>query len=139
MSLNNPQPPRPGADEPVRTVLRLIGAFAAPVILYLLAWELVARFILPGMGEGGHGFAINLFSVLIPFAGVLVSVYLAGIKAGRLLGGGVLTVFFLYLYVSSGVALTWLPVLLTLGGVVLGVVVARFCPTMKPDLGAVFG
>lgn len=137
--MNTPQSPRPGADEPVRTVLRLIGAFAAPVLIYLVVWELVARLVLPGVAEGGRTFVINLFSVLIPFAGVLVSVYLAGIKAGRLLGGGVMTVFFLYLYVSSGVAFTWLPVLLTLGGVVLAVVAARFCPTMKPDLSAAFG
>ncbi|NRB58154.1 MAG: hypothetical protein HRU39_19620, partial [Salinicola sp.] len=105
----------------------------------LVAWELVARLILPGVAEGGREFVINLFSVLIPFVGVLASVYLAGTRAGRLLGGGVMTVFFLYLYVSSGVVFSWLPVALTLGGVVLAVAVARYCPTMKPDLGDAFG
>lgn len=137
--MNTPQRQKPGADEPTRTVLRLIGSFAAPVVIYLVVWELVARLILPGVGAGGRDFVVNLFSVLIPFAGVLVSVFLVGLKAGRLLGGGVMMVFFLYLYVSSGVAFTWLPVLLTLAGVILAVVVARFCPTMKPDLSGAFG
>ena len=137
--MNTPQPHKPGADEPVRTVLRLIGSFAAPVLVYLVAWELVARLILPGVAASGREFVINLFSVLIPFAGVLLSVYLAGIKAGRLMGGGVMAVFFLYLYVSSGVVFSWLPVALTLGGILLAVVVARYCPTMKPDLGGAFG
>lgn len=137
--MNTPQPPKPGADEPIRTMLRLIGSFAAPVVIYLVVWEVVARLILPSVAEAGRSFVINLFSVLIPCAGVLVSVYLAGIKAGRLLGGGVMTVFFLYLYVSSGVVFSWLPVLLTLGGVALAVVLARFCPTMKPDLSGTFG
>ncbi|MGM8932417.1 hypothetical protein [Salinicola halophyticus] len=135
----SPQSSKPGADEPTRTVMRLIGSFAAPVVIYLVAWELVARLILPGVAASGREFVINLFSVLIPFAGVLVSVYLAGIKAGRLMGGGVMAVFFLYLYVSSGVAFSWLPVALTLGGIALAVVVARYCPTMKPDLGGAFG
>ena len=31
------------------------------------------------------------------------------------------------------------PVALTLGGILLAVVVARYCPTMKPDLGGAFG
>jgi len=137
--MKTPHPPKPGADEPTRTVLRLIGSFAAPVVVYLVAWELVARLILPGVTGGGREFVINLFSVLIPFVGVLVSVYLAGIKAGRLMGGGVMTIFFLYLYISSNIVFSWLPVALTLGGVVLAVVVARYCPTLKPDLGGAFG
>jgi len=137
--MSTPQSPKPGADEPIRTLLRLIGSFAAPVVVYLVVWEVVARLVLPNVAESGRSFAINLFSVLIPCAGVLVSVYLAGIKAGRLLGGGVMSVFFLYLYVSSGVAFSWLPVLLTLGGVALAVVLARYCPTMKPDLSGAFG
>ncbi|WP_251977607.1 hypothetical protein [Salinicola avicenniae] len=138
MSLNNPQSPKPGADEPVRTVLRLIGAFAAPVVIYLVAWELIARLILPGV-DSGRAFVISLASVLVPFFGVLVSVYLIGVRAGRLLGGGVMVVFFLYLYLSSGVMFTWQPVVETLGGVALAVVAARFCPTLKPDLSGAFG
>ncbi|WP_129591296.1 hypothetical protein [Salinicola tamaricis] len=137
--MQTPQPPKPGADEPVRTVSRLIGAFAAPVLIYLVVWELAARLLLPGVAASGREFVINLCSVLIPCLGVLVSVYLAGVRAGRLLGGGVMSLFFLYLYVSSGVAFSWLPVLLTLGGVALALVLARFCPTLKPDLGDLFG
>lgn len=137
--MNTPQRPKPVADDPTRTVLRLIGSFCAPVLVYLVAWELVARIVLPSVGGGSREFVINLFSVLIPFLGVLASVYLAGIKAGRLLGGGVMTVFFLYLYVSSSVVFSWLPVALTLGGVAIAVVVARYCPTMKPDLSGNFG
>lgn len=137
--MNLPQRPKPGADEPTRTVLRLIGSFAAPAVLYLVAWELVAQLALPDIAAGGREFVINLFSVLIPFAGVLASVYLAGVRIGRLLGGGVMTVFFLYLFLSSGVAFSWLPILLTLAGIALALVAARFCPIMKPDLSGVFG
>ncbi|OLO05145.1 hypothetical protein [Salinicola socius] len=137
--MTSPQRPKPGADEPTRTVLRLIGSFAAPVVVYLVGWELVAQLILPGVAAGGREFVINLFSVLIPFVGVLLSVYLAGIKAGRLMGGGVMAIFFLYLYTSSGVVFSWLPVALTLGGIALAVLAARYCPTLKPDLGGAFG
>ncbi|WP_110707980.1 hypothetical protein AAGT95_02700 [Salinicola lusitanus] len=137
--MKTPQSNKPGADEPTRTVLRLIGSFAAPVAIYLVAWELVAWLILPAVAAAGRAFTINLFSVLIPFVGVLASVYLAGVRAGRLLGGGVMTVFFLYLYTSSGVVFSWLPVALTLVGILLAVAAARYCPTMKPDLGDAFG
>ncbi|WP_458527332.1 hypothetical protein [Onishia taeanensis] len=135
----SPQPSTPGADETTRTMLRLLGGFAAPVIVYLIAWEGVARWVLPNVAGSGQGFIIHLFSLLIPCAGVLASVGIAGVKAGRLLGGGVMAVFFFFLYFSSGVAFSWLPIGLTLLGIGLAWGLARFCPTMTPDLSTAFG
>lgn len=134
-----PQPSQSGADETTRTLLRLLGGFAAPAVVYLLVWEGVARWVLPNVADSGHGFMIHLFSLLIPCAGVLASVGIAGVKAGRMLGGGVMVVVFLGLYLSSGVAFSWLPIGLTLLGIGLAWGLARFCPTMKPDLSSAFG
>ncbi|WP_192035030.1 hypothetical protein [Halomonas sp. YLGW01] len=136
--MSTPQPPTPDGNETPRTLLRLLGAFAAPVIVYLLAWEGVARGVLPGVDESARGLMIHLFSVLIPCLGVLASIAIAGVKAGRMLGGGVMAVFFLTMYTASGVAFGWLPVGLTLLGIALAWGLGRLCPTMSPDLSTAF-
>ncbi|WP_110670447.1 hypothetical protein [Salinicola halophilus] len=137
--MNTPGSPKPGSDEPVRTMMRLIGAFAAPVVIYLLLWELVAGALLPNAAPAGREFAINLANVLIPCAGVLASIFLAGVKIGRYLGGGVMVLFFLYAYLVSGVAFSWLPIALTLLGVGLAWGLARFCPRLSPELDGLIG
>ncbi|RAR62944.1 hypothetical protein BCL93_103177 [Onishia taeanensis] len=134
-----PPPSKPGSDETARTMLRLLGGFAAPAAIYLVVWEAVARWVLPNIAASGKGFVIDLSSVLIPCVGVLASIFITGVKAGRMLGGGVMAVFFLILYFSSGVAFSWSPVGLTFAGIALAWGLARFCPTMKPDLSTAFG
>lgn len=137
--MNLPRPSKPGSDEPVKTMLRLTGALAAPVVVYLVLWELVVGWLLPGVTAAGREFAINAANVAIPCLGVLASVLLVGVKIGRLLGGGVMTLFFLYAYLVSGAAFSWTPILLTLAGVALALVLARFCPVLKPDLDGLLG
>lgn len=132
-------PSSPGNDETVRTMLRLLGGFAAPAALYLVVWEAVARWVLPNVAASGKDVVIDLSSLLIPCAGVLASVFITGVKFGRMLGGGVMGLFFLLLYFSSGVAFSWSPVGLTFAGIALAWALARYCPTMKPDLSATFG
>ncbi|WP_110685905.1 hypothetical protein [Salinicola aestuarinus] len=137
--MNTPGSPKPGSDEPVRTMMRLIGAFAAPVVIYVLVWELFAGAVLPNVAPAGQWFAINLANALIPCLGVLGSVFLAGVKIGRYLGGGVMMLFFLYSYLVSGTAFGWLPIALTLGGVALAWALARVTPRLSPDLDGLIG
>ncbi|WP_136253359.1 hypothetical protein [Onishia niordana] len=133
-----PQPSKPGDEETSRTMLRLLGGFAAPAIVYLLVWEGVARWVLPYVAQSSQGVMIHVFSVLIPCLGVLASIVITGVKAGRMLGSGVMAVVFLALYLSSGVMFSWLPIGLTLAGIALACGLARLCPTMKPDLSTAF-
>ncbi len=113
---------------------RLSGAMIAPVAVYMVLWQLGLALANEYAGSTQQATRISILSVAIPALGVLASVIIAGRRSGVLLGGAVMLLFFAYIYLSSAVALTWGPPLLTLAGVVLAAVVARWCPTMGEEL-----
>ncbi|RKQ96968.1 hypothetical protein C7446_2829 [Kushneria sinocarnis] len=129
------QPPgNPNSTDALIRLARFIGAFLAAPLLYLVLWQLAADLLLPRAGDSGRLFVINLLSVAIPCLGVLATIYLAGPRAGRIMGSVVMMVFFLFLYLSSAVTLELLPPLLTVLGIALAVFISRRMSTMTPDL-----
>ncbi|SPJ33001.1 hypothetical protein [Kushneria phyllosphaerae] len=113
---------------------RLSGAMVAPVVLYMVLWQVGRGLISEYAGSLQQGTMITLLSVMIPGLGVLASVFIAGRRSGVLIGGGVMLLFFAYLYVSTAVVLSWGPPLQTLLGVALAAAVARWCPSLGEEL-----
>lgn len=113
---------------------RLSGAMVAPVAVYMLLWQLGLRLVHEFSGSAQQGTRISILSVAIPALGVLAAVFIAGRRSGALIGGAVMMLFFLYLYLSSAATLEWGPPLLTLLGVGIAAVLARWCPTMGEEL-----
>ncbi|ARS52955.1 hypothetical protein [Kushneria konosiri] len=113
---------------------RLSGAMVAPVAVYMLLWQVGLRLVHEFAGTAQQGVRISILSVAIPALGVLASVAIAGRRSGALVGGGVMMLFFLYLYISSAATLEWGPPLLTLLGVGIAAALARWCPTMGEEL-----
>ncbi|OHV07630.1 hypothetical protein [Kushneria phosphatilytica] len=127
-------PGSPNSSDALIRLARFIGAFLAAPLLYLVLWQLAADMLLPREAGSSRLVMINLFSVAIPCLGVLATIYLAGPRAGRIMGSVVMMVFFLFLYLSSAVTLELLPPLLTVLGIALAVLISRRMPTMTPDL-----
>ncbi|GHC26150.1 hypothetical protein GCM10010082_19060 [Kushneria pakistanensis] len=113
---------------------RLSGAMVAPVAVYMLLWQVGMGLVNEYAGSAQQATRISILSVAIPALGVLASVVIAGRRSGVLLGGGVMLFFFAYLYLSTAATLEWKPPLLTLLGVALAAVFARWCPTMGEEL-----
>ncbi|ART62681.1 hypothetical protein [Kushneria marisflavi] len=117
---------------------RLSGAIVAPVAVYMLLWQVGLRLVHEFAGTAQQSTRISILSVAIPALGVLAAVVIAGRRSGALVGGGVMMLFFLYLYISSAATLEWGPPLLTLVGVGIAAVLARWCPTIGDELFDVF-
>ncbi|REC94734.1 hypothetical protein [Kushneria indalinina] len=113
---------------------RLSGAMVAPVAIYMLLWQVGMRLVNEYAVTGQQATRISILSVAIPALGVLASIFIAGRRSGALIGGAVMMLFFLYLYVSSAATLEWGPPLLTLLGVGIAAVVGRWCPTLGEEL-----
>ncbi|WP_456269235.1 hypothetical protein M1D97_02810 [Kushneria sp. AK178] len=113
---------------------RLSGAMVAPVAVYMLLWQVGMSLVNEYVATTQQGTRISILSVAIPALGVLASIVIAGRRSGAVIGGAVMMLFFLYLYLSSAVTLEWGPPLLTLLGVAIAAVLGRWCPTMGDEL-----
>lgn len=113
---------------------RLSGAMVVPVVVYMLLWQVCLGFLRPRVSTAQLGSAVSVLSVIVPFIAVLAAVVIAGRRSGSLIGGAVMMLFFLYLYLSSAVILSWGPPLLTLLGIGLAAAMARWCPTLGEEL-----
>ncbi|MFC0338096.1 hypothetical protein SAMN05421848_2536 [Kushneria avicenniae] len=117
---------------------RLSGAMVAPVAVYMLLWQFGLGLVNEYAGTTHQAARISILSVAIPALGVLASIVIAGRRSGALVGGAVMMLFFLYLYLSSAATLEWGPPLKTLLGVAIAAAAGRWCPTMGEELFKTF-